>query len=86
MIRVTVELISAISPDRNEVIGVAEIANIGGDRSRGDYSVRLSKRGRSFSRFGTPFRVGEVRGFPRLRLGGWDLLLRALQACVGDRR
>lgn len=82
MIRVTVELISAISPDRNEILGVAEIANVGGSRTRGHYSVRLSKRGKAVAQ---TWRTGEVRGFPRLRLGGWDLLFLALRACVGSR-
>jgi len=83
MIRVTVELVSAISPDRNEILGVAEIANVGGDLSRGHYSVRLSKRGRHVAQ---TWRVGQVRDFPRLRQGAWDLLYLALHACVGDRQ
>jgi hypothetical protein len=83
MIRVTVELISAISPDRNEILGIAEIANTGGSRTRGNYSVRLSKRGKQTAQ---TWRVGEVREFPRLRLGGWDLLYQAHKACVGDRQ
>lgn len=85
MIRITVELVSAISADRNETLGVAEISNVGGTVSRGNYFVRLSKRGRSFRRFGEPFRTGVVEGFPRKRLGGWDLLYLALRECVGDR-
>jgi len=82
MIRVTVELISAISPDRNRVLGIAEIANESGDELHADYSVRLSKWA---PKTGETWKRGEVRGFDKVHRGAWDLLYLALRACVGDR-
>lgn len=83
MIRITVELVSAIHPSRSKILGVAEIANDGtGDSSVGNYTVRLSKRGRAISQ---TWREGRVLNFPRGRLGAWDLLYQALRACVGRR-
>lgn len=87
MIRVTVELISAVHPSRSVVLGVATIANDGqgsllSDGRRGDYDVVLSKRGAAVSQV---WRKGRVTGFDRKNRGGWDLLFLALRACVGDR-
>lgn len=87
MIRVTVELISAIDPSRNVVLGVATIANDGqgsllSDGRRGDYDVVLSKWAPKLSQV---WRKGRVTGFDRKNRGGWDLLFLALRACVADR-
>lgn len=81
MIKVTVELISAIHPSRNRVLGVATITNDGtGTETIGNYDVSLSKAGGV-----QEWRGGRVEGFKRLRLGGWDLLYRALRNIVGSR-
>lgn len=70
MIKVTVELISAHGPQFNKVLGVGYISNDGtGTHGTGNYNARLGKR------------RGRVEGFPRQRLGAWDLLYRALRAC-----
>lgn len=82
MIRVTVELVSAVDPARNRILGIAEIANVGGDRERADYDVRLSKWA---PRQADTWCRGRLRGFRRLALGPWDLLYRALAVVVGDR-
>lgn len=79
MIRVTVEL---ITPRKVELLGTATIFNNGeGTETSGNYTVRLSTRGRN----ARPWKSGYVRGFPRKRLGGWDLLYRALREIVGER-
>jgi len=58
----------------------AHIANDGsGDMDTGNYWVKL------FKRRGGIWRQGTVTGFPRRRLGEWDLLFRALLSCVGER-
>lgn len=87
MIKVTMELISAISPTRNKVLGVAYISNQAVTTAQtnghyGDYKVELSKRE---PKLNETWRRGEVHKFPRKRLGAWDLLYRALKACCGER-
>lgn len=79
MIRVTVELLRKGSETNRETLGVAEIANVGGTLTRGDYAVRLLGKG------GRAWKTGTVEGFPRLKLGGWDLLFRALGGIVAGR-
>jgi hypothetical protein len=81
MIRVTVELVSAVAPDRNRILGVAEISNVGGDQRLADYEIRLRKWAPSG---GQTWRRGTLHGFPRLARGPWDLLYRALAVVVGD--
>lgn len=80
MIRVTVELLSART-GKTELLGVARISNVGGTPTSGSYSAELTKRGSQT----TAWRRGHVQGFPRKRLGGWDLLYRVLHELVGDR-
>ena len=77
MLRVTIELLPFGSEERKRHLGTIDIANDGrGTRER------LSKFGRPF----TDWRRGAVLDFPRLSLGPYDLLLRALIATVGDRQ
>lgn len=80
MIRIRVELISARTGETT-LLGQAIIANDGkGTPTQGDYSFKLSQRGgRQW------WREGAVEGFPRKRLGAWDLLYRCLREAVGDR-
>lgn len=90
MIRVTVELISG-NDGHLEHLGTAIIGNdLSGDRSRGNYDVYLSRRGRRpgacwWHSPSSVWRRGRVEGFPRERLLAWDLLYRALAATVGAR-
>lgn len=92
---VIVQILMAPKGDRANAYLMAEgtIANIsqGAMRSAdalvGDYDVRLMKAVR-FQKPGQPVPVwkrGRVMGFPRKRLGEWDLLLRALCACLFKR-
>jgi hypothetical protein len=82
MIRVTLELISARTGETSH-LGTIVIANDGEspDPSIGHYNACLSKRGQPKKQW----RAGSIRGFPRLRLGPYDLLYRVLHATVGDR-
>lgn len=87
MIRVTVELLPLGDESRSKVLGVAKISNDGrgsilNGLHTGDYDVWLSKRE---PKQGQKWRSGRVEGFPRKRLGAWDLLYRALHATVGER-
>lgn len=82
MIRVTVELLPLGREKDKELLGVAYITNDGsGSRTKGNYRFTLSKKGNPNS----IWKRGAVLGFPRKRLLGWDLVFRALRACVGER-
>lgn len=85
MIRVTVELISAISPARNRVLGVMHIANDGvtsreTDGKRGSYNFII--RGKRKDRV---LREGRVEDYPRKSALIWVLLHRALNVAFGKK-
>lgn len=83
MIRVTVELVLAISPDRSRLLGIAEIANDGtGTEEIGNYTASLSKWA---PKERETWKSGEVKGFDRKARGTWDLLYLALKKIVGSR-
>lgn len=83
MIRVTVELLPGGSELHRKHLGTAEIENdTTGDVLFGNYKVRLSKWGKPTH----TWKRGKVNGFPRKKLGPWDLLFRALLVTVGDRK
>lgn len=86
MIKVTVELIPK-GVGKPELLGIAHIFNdLSGDAETGNYGVILLKSPKYSKqpRVGV-WKTGEVTGFPRQRLGPWDLLYRALKNTVGDR-
>jgi len=95
MIRITVELISAVSDDRSRLLGMAEISNEGpiGPGSRiCKYNVRLSKtlpgREDEVWKRGTPLMVfdeANIDRFDSVHRGVWDLLYLALKAIIGTR-
>lgn len=85
MIRVTVELISAISPSRNRVLGVMSIANdgvtsqeTGGKRGSYNFIIRGKRKDRAI-------RQGRVEDYPRKSAIVWVLLLRALTVAFGKK-
>ncbi len=89
MIRITIELIPHGIESRKSILGIATIVNdgTGGDgrgaaNTTGNYEVTLSKRGAQVSQV---WRKGRVEGFPRLKLGVYDLLYRGLRNIVGSR-
>lgn len=77
--------------DRSQAreIATGMIVNDGkGTTEMGLYDVLLLKRNRGVIRVahvGDVWKRGRVEGFPRKRLGPWDLLFRALASIVGDR-
>lgn len=87
MVRVEITLVpSDGSPER--LLGRGKIVNTGeGTNALGTYRVELEKSPEyaKASNVGNLWRKGRVQRFPRLRLGPWDLLFRALLAAVGDR-
>lgn len=77
------KLISANGPEYNKLLGVARIYNDGtGTPTVGNYEAMFSRSGAQSRRL---WRKSKVHGFRRQRLGGWDLLYRALHNAVGDR-
>lgn len=72
MIKITVDLVSARSADRNRRLGYIAIANRGdGSDSKGNYTIAVSKDGRNV-------REGEVLNFPRKSRSVFELLRRGL--------
>jgi hypothetical protein len=82
VIRVTVELVSAIDRSRDRVLGICEIANVGGTAQRGIYKARISKWA---PKLGETWRNILVGDFDRLNRGPWDLLLRVLNTGLRGR-
>lgn len=84
MIVVRVELWPGGDRSKAESLGEAVIINDGsGTQTQGNYHFALSKRGQTIT--DQAWRDGQVQGFPRKRLGGWDLLCRVLNEAVGER-
>lgn len=82
MIVVEVSLWPHGDPTRKKHLGTAVIANDAtGSATKGNYRVSLSQRGLSLK----TWKCGHIRGFPRRRLGAWDLLLCALAGICGPR-
>lgn len=100
MIRCTIEMIPKGDESRKRVMGLIEIANIGGTDKMGNYTVRLFKTppfsgalvkswksGRlPVEGDDAPIVAGEVIGLHRERRGVYDLLFRALRVCGLDAR
>jgi hypothetical protein len=86
MILVTIEMLPGGDPKhpRRRLLQQIAIANVGGDHKTGHYDVVIPKSP-EYAKSAGIWKRGRVTGFPRLRLGPADLLLRALVACVGDR-
>lgn len=79
MIKVTVELISAID-GHHEILGEAIIHNdTTGSKTRGNYRAIFSRRGGLTATRGNVYRNAAVFDFPRQRLNAWHLLHRALE-------
>jgi hypothetical protein len=72
------------SEARAREIGRVLISHVGGDLNYGHYKVVMPKSP-EYAKSAGIWKQGEVRNFPRRRLGPHDLLLRALAACIGLR-
>lgn len=87
MIRVTIEMLPFGDDRRAYVMARGIIHNKGtGTRARGNYGAAISKVSHYRPlKAGGWLRKGEIKDFPRTRLGVWDLLYRSLRELVGDR-
>jgi hypothetical protein len=82
MLRITIELVPYGIESRKEVIAVGQIHNAGtGTLSSGNYEVILYKKGSKTQ----VWKQGTIEGFPRQRLGPWDLLFRGLRSLLAKR-
>ena len=73
MIRVTLDLDSALGADRDRLLGTVNIINVGGDAQRGNYTV-MARNGSGRLRYAV------VKNFPRKSRTALELLRRALNA------
>ena len=86
MIVIRVEMWPHGDESRKSELGIAYVANDGTGTSQvGNYDVQLMKSASMGARRSGVWKTGRVEGFPRLRLGQWDLIFRALLATVGYR-
>lgn len=90
MIRVTVELLSAISPDRNQVLAMMDIANDGElsltNHRRGNYrGVTYKGRSRPMLARRHVMHNGRVDDWPRLDFHVWNLVARMLESMGYDK-
>ncbi len=87
MIKITVELISAIDGHR-EMLGEAIIYNDGtGTPTRGNYHAIFGKKGKTVPPGLLPeyaYRTSEVKNFPRQTKNAWWLLCAALNKALGS--
>jgi len=97
MIKITIELVSAIGREHDRLLGVGLITNVGGDVSHGNYRVWLSKMAPK-ERQAWKQRIAtldveelyegfecDITQFDRERRGCWDLLFMALRDLIGAR-
>lgn len=92
MIVVKIEMWPRGSRERAREIGRMYIYNDGGTDDRGDYEVRVCRRGR-LERTPDQIVAGEgftrtarIEGYPRLALNVWRLIVRALMASFPEER
>ena len=98
MLRCTIELVPGGDETRKRVIGLVEIANVGGTVAMGNYSVVLKKTPPFSGALRAAWKRGllnaedddaiaaSVEGHHRTLRGSYDLLYRALKACGLDSR
>ncbi len=100
MIRVTVELVSAIDASRSRLLGVALISNDGtGTAAQGSYNAVFSKSEPYITREvaeglrtahviskKNAWKMGRISGFDKVHFGAWDLLFLSLASAIGEVR
>ena len=82
MIKITVELLPFGFEENKKTLGIMKIWNdITGTKTKGNYQFSISKNNEP----NQIWKRGFINGFPRKRLGSWDLLYRCLKIAVYDR-
>jgi hypothetical protein len=87
MLVIKIEMWPRGDASKARLLGEGRICNEGGDMKTGNYSVNLLKSPEyaKDGNVGKSWRKGTVSGFPRQKLGPWDLLLRGLVSAIGSR-
>lgn len=86
MIRIQVDLFSAVSPDRSRPLGTAVIFNrrektLATGGVKGDYTIRIFGRGRNRNKI---WREANVEDFPRKSKTVWYLIQRLLNEALKE--
>lgn len=91
MIVIKLELWPGGDEHRKLEIGRTYINNIGGSDKKGDYNVRVMKKGQEDTPINEVFRnqkgitrVGSVSNYPRLSYNVWRLIIRALKSAFPE--
>ncbi len=87
MLRIRIDLLPAMGGKATRIDELLIVNDGSGTKERGNYRVwrqQFKTDVRSSKAYSSPV-SGEVRGFPRLELGPWDLLYLALKDLVGKR-
>jgi hypothetical protein len=82
MIVIKIELWPMGFESHKKELGRMLIDNIGGTRDRGDYRVRVLRKGSKDK----VMRQGEVKDYPRLSYNVWRLIRRALKSTFPEER
>lgn len=85
MIVVKIELWPGGNPVSARELGRTYIDNVGGSKDRGDYRVRVQRRGSSPSEY-KQTRMGKVKDYPRLSYNVWRLVIRALKSAFPEEK
>lgn len=97
MLRCTIEIVPHGDETKKRIIGMVEIANVGGTEARGNYYAVLKKTPPFSGALKDVWKRGifedeefiavtAAEGFDRVRRGSYDLLFKALKACGLDKR
>jgi hypothetical protein len=87
MIYIRIELWPHGLSSKARLLHEGVIANVGGTATRGDYTYALGRKGAKLAAIlagSGAIKVGSVKGFPRQRLGAWQLLYLALHDAFGE--
>lgn len=91
MIVVNLEMWPGGDETKKRLIGRTYIYNCGGTDERGNYQVRVCKKGkyeptRDIIAGKGCTRTGEVFDYPRLSYNVWRLIIRALKSCFTEEK
>jgi len=88
MLMIEIYMLPGGDKSKKHLIGGGVISNKGSSKkeSTGNYEFQLIKvKGRNGAKSSGVWKRGEIKGFPRLRLGPWDLLFRCLKTVLEGR-
>ena len=82
MLVIKVELWPGGEEEASQTVGIMQIVNDeSGSYGKGNYDTRILK----WEKINESWKEGHGEGFPRAKLGHWDLVYRALGSMIGYR-